>query len=110
MVENPQVDVAVRNEGEVTVAELLAHIATYGDNGWLQGLEQVHGISYFPEGRGGDFIRTEERTRLTDLDILPSPYLLGVFDNYPQSCKKGAISSRLIVAALIAVPFAIGAV
>ncbi|MEZ4729303.1 MAG: radical SAM protein [Caldilineaceae bacterium] len=91
MLENPHVDILVRNEGEATVAELLAQVASQGEQ-WRQGLEKIEGITFFPDGRHADgLVRTSDRARLNDLDLLPSPYLQGVFDAYPQSCKRGAI-------------------
>lgn len=80
------VDVAVRGEGEVAVAEILERLA----RGWstdgqdLGVLRDVAGLAFKnatgSPGTTGSLCRTEERPRVQDLDALPSPYLNGVFD------------------------------
>jgi hypothetical protein len=81
---NPHVDVAVHGEGEVTTAELLAALpdGVPGDAPLdLRPLAGVPGLSF----RDGDrVVHTGRRERLSDLDVLPSPYLTGVFDAYRE--------------------------
>ncbi|MEO6629172.1 MAG: radical SAM protein [Aquihabitans sp.] len=78
---NPFVDVAVHVEGEVTTEEVLsALVGCVGDGPPdLSPLRDVSGISF----RDGDkIVQTSGRDRLEDLDVIPSPYLTGLFDNY----------------------------
>jgi hypothetical protein len=80
---NPHVDVAVHGEGELTAAEALAALAGSIGNGPvdLSVLADVPGLSYrSPSG----VVRTADRARLTDLDLIPSPYLEGLFDSYVE--------------------------
>lgn len=80
---HPHVDVAVRGEGEVTTAEILAALAGRVGNGPvdLSVLDDVPGLTY---RRGDQLVRTGERERLADLDTIPSPYLTGLFDDYAR--------------------------
>jgi radical SAM superfamily enzyme YgiQ (UPF0313 family) len=79
--EHPEVDIAVRGEGEQTVAELLDALKNQNlmqpiDN---TPLYDIPGLSF----REGDkIVRTADRSRIADLDAIPSPYLTGLFDVY----------------------------
>jgi radical SAM superfamily enzyme YgiQ (UPF0313 family) len=74
----PQVDVIVRGEGEATISEVLAALA--GDLDRLDALTEVDGLTV----RTGDrVVRTPDRARLEDLNVVPSPYLTGLFDHLP---------------------------
>lgn len=64
----PFIDVHVLKEGEITFKSVL-------DN--LSNLDLVPGIIY---NNSGKTKRTSTAKRILDLDILPSPYLNGVFD------------------------------
>ena len=76
--ENSFVDVAVIGEGELALAEILETLApTPGRKRNLNALEGVTGIAYRSDG---DFKRTPERQRLTDINVLPSPYITGEFE------------------------------
>jgi radical SAM superfamily enzyme YgiQ (UPF0313 family) len=81
--EHPHVDITVRGEGELTFAELLdklnpANLAT---------LENVPGLSY----RTAQGVhRTANRERIADLNSIPSPYLMGLFDEF-GSVRAGAV-------------------
>jgi radical SAM superfamily enzyme YgiQ (UPF0313 family) len=83
--DNPHVDVAVRGEGEHTFADLLDKIDIY--TGDLDALENVPGIS-FRSSHG--LVRNGDRDRIADLNTIPSPYLMGLFDEF-GSVKAGAI-------------------
>jgi len=78
---HPHVDVAVRGEGEVTAAEVLAALA--GVIGAappdLSALREVEGVTVRV---GDEVVHTPDRARISDLDALPSPYLTGLFDVY----------------------------
>ncbi|NND68429.1 MAG: hypothetical protein HKN19_12650, partial [Halioglobus sp.] len=80
--ENPFIDIAVLGEGEATMAEILTVLA--GHN-WprdaLGDLSGVPGIVYAAKrGDETDYVRTESRSRLKDIGVLPSPYLTGEFE------------------------------
>ena len=83
--DNPHVDVAVRGEGEHTFADLLDKIDIYTAD--LDALENVPGIS-FRSSHG--LVRNGDRDRIADLNTIPSPYLMGLFDEF-GSVRAGAI-------------------
>jgi radical SAM superfamily enzyme YgiQ (UPF0313 family) len=79
--EFPSVDVIIRGEGEVAGAEALSKLReVIGDTQPdLSVLESVKGATYrTPEG----IVRNPDQDRIKDLDLLPSAYLTGLFDNY----------------------------
>lgn len=82
-VDNACVDVAVHGEGEVTLAEIFEALASSRVEGPrdLTVLDGVAGLSYRgrPDATGTTVVRTADRDRLKDLDLLPSPYLNGWF-------------------------------
>lgn len=74
------VDVLVRGEGEVTLAEVLAALV-WDDEGRpdLAALADVPGVT-FRDPDAGALVRTPDRERVAELDALPSPYLSGELD------------------------------
>ena len=60
-------DVAVIGEGELTLEELLPHLARHGP----AGMTHIHGILY--READGTLVRTPERALIPDLDALPLP-------------------------------------
>jgi hypothetical protein len=64
-------DYLVHDEGEITFVALLRAIRDGSDP------SSIAGISYVRDGAAH---KTEPRTRLTDLSVIPSPYITGVFD------------------------------
>jgi radical SAM superfamily enzyme YgiQ (UPF0313 family) len=80
LADHPEVDVIVRGEGEQTALELLDVLAV-GPDGTIdpRRLVDVPGLTV---RLGNDVVRTGDRERLTDLDVLPSPFLTGLFDTY----------------------------
>jgi radical SAM superfamily enzyme YgiQ (UPF0313 family) len=76
---NPHVDIAVHGEGEATFAELLDALQGRLDDGAdLSILRDVPGLTF----RDGDqIVHTGSRERMSDLDIIPSPYGTGLFDS-----------------------------
>ncbi|MBT6691315.1 radical SAM protein [Candidatus Parcubacteria bacterium] len=70
---NPFIDVVVRGEGEVTFAKVL--------NAHLMGRDfsSVKGVSYRDLGED-KVVQTPDRPMIEDLDLLPSPYLTGLYD------------------------------
>jgi radical SAM superfamily enzyme YgiQ (UPF0313 family) len=80
--DHPEVDVVVRGEGEITLAELLEALDGHWDPRDLDRLESVAGLTFRrhrPDGTH-DLVRTPDRERMTVLDDLPSPYLTGEFE------------------------------
>jgi len=82
--ENPGVDIAVRGEGEETLIEILDAIdgKLEGRGNDLSVLAEVAGLSYrVPHG----LVRTPERARMANLDLLPSPYLAGLYEHVAEA-------------------------
>jgi radical SAM superfamily enzyme YgiQ (UPF0313 family) len=77
--ENPAVDVAILGEGEVSCAELLQQLAVEPD--LATALPGVAGIVF---RAGTKIVRTEERSRVKDINQLPSPYLSDEFEPWFQ--------------------------
>jgi radical SAM superfamily enzyme YgiQ (UPF0313 family) len=79
---HPYMDVAVRHEGEVTLAEVLrtiAHAQAGPDDLRRVDLAGVDGLIF---RRGDELVRTPDRTRPTDLADHPSPYTTGEYDHW----------------------------
>jgi radical SAM superfamily enzyme YgiQ (UPF0313 family) len=84
--DNPHVDITVRGEGELTFAVLLDTLDQHNLVN-LEVLRDVAGLTY----RTADGVyRTANRDRIADLDTIPSPYLLGLFDEF-GSVGAGAV-------------------
>lgn len=76
----PQIDFYIYHEGEVSFATLLERIHAGANLARLKG-ETMPGImSVSPES--GKLVAGPPRPRLDDLDVIPSPYLNGIFDEY----------------------------
>lgn len=74
--EHPECDVLARGEGENTTCELLAVLAQEGTS--LADLAIVPGLTFLD---GHELVRTPERERMPDVNVIPSPYLTGLFDH-----------------------------
>lgn len=87
---HPEVDLVVRGEGEATVVAVLDALdgRLVGRDGDLSVLADVEGVAFRD---GGDVVRTPDRPRIADLDLLPSPYLSGLFDAYGEATVAMAI-------------------
>lgn len=89
-VENPHVDITVRGEGEATFAAILDALDPT-DLSDLSNLRDVAGLSFRgPEG----VVDTEDRDRIADLDTIPSPYLLGLFDAFGRAHSAAVVESN----------------
>lgn len=69
---NPQIDVAVHNEGERTFLKLLEAVPDRDAWAALPGASMVRS--------DGSFVRNANIDRVRDLDEIPSPFLEGAFD------------------------------
>jgi radical SAM superfamily enzyme YgiQ (UPF0313 family) len=80
--EHPYVDVAARQEGEDTVAELLHAVAAAREaHDDLRRID-LSGVAGLTLRRNGSTVRTPDRARRGDLAALPSPYVGGEFDHW----------------------------
>ena len=89
--ENAHVDVTVRGEGEATLAAVLdaldpAHLDD------LSNLREVAGLSF--RDPSGGIVHTDERPRIEDLDTIPSPYLLGLFEPFGRAHVAAVVESN----------------
>ena len=69
---NPQIDLAVHNEGEITFLKLLESFPDRETWASLPGISMVKA--------DGSFVRNANADRVRDLDEIPSPFLEGAFD------------------------------
>lgn len=80
VLEHPAVDVAVVGEGEQTFADLLRCWTRRPDH---RPLHEIPGIAF--RDAVNNLIVTGERVALSDLSVVPSPYLLGYLELPPAS-------------------------
>lgn len=85
---HPDVDVAVRGEGEATFVVLLDALGPSRD---FRALADVEGLTF--RGSGG-LVRTPDRERIVDLDTIPSPYMLGMFDPFGEGIGGAVIETN----------------
>jgi radical SAM superfamily enzyme YgiQ (UPF0313 family) len=79
---HPSVDICVRAEGELTLAELLEEVAAHGLDG-SQDLSVLGSVAGVAARTASGVVCAGERQRAADLEAFPSPYLSGVFDHEP---------------------------
>lgn len=84
---HPHVDIVVRGEGEVTVAEVLERLLDDGRSN----LGSVSGLTF---RHGAGIARTPDRKRMEDLSVLPSPYLAGWFDDAAHQWLAAVIETN----------------
>jgi radical SAM superfamily enzyme YgiQ (UPF0313 family) len=72
-IKNKNIDVCIHQEGELVFTDLLNH------NSGLKAIEDIPGISYPSIDRS--LVKTSGSNRISDLSILPSPYIMGLFDD-----------------------------
>jgi radical SAM superfamily enzyme YgiQ (UPF0313 family) len=82
MSRHSHVDIAIRGEGEETLAEVLAQLSRCPRRtDWHTFLEPVRGIAFCPSPDNRALVvRTDDRPTIADLDTIPSPYTTGWFD------------------------------
>ena len=92
---NPAVDVVVHGEGEATAVEMLDVLgrSRAADGSFdLAVLRDVAGLTF---RLGDEIIRTADRDRIVDLDVLPSPYLDGTFAAFGDGhCSTAIIETN----------------
>jgi hypothetical protein len=79
--DNPHVDITVHGEGEATFVHLLEALKGRVGDGPpdLSVLADVPGLSF----RDGDrIVRSGARDRVAELDAIPSPVLMGIYDGF----------------------------
>lgn len=84
--EHPHIDITVRGEGEATLADLLDNL-DLANSCDLDVLAEVPGLTYRnPNG----LTRTADRERIADINTIPSPFLMGLLDDF-GSVKAAAV-------------------
>ena len=74
------IDLVVHGEGEITFQEILNR---YCDGG-IKALKEINGTTFHDRSIGKAY-QSQSRPRITDLNIIPSPYLEGVFEDLLDS-------------------------
>lgn len=74
----PFIDVAVRGEGEEAFSEVLSRFLTSRD------FSAINGLSWRDEATGECVRNDGERPQSRDLDIYPSPYIEGLFEELTE--------------------------
>ncbi len=97
MARHHSVDIAVHGEGEVAACQILANIERHPEIG-LQpaaGLADVPGLTYRQAGgTPTDLVRTDQRMRMPSPDMVPSPYIEGLFDAYEARVEAAIIETN----------------
>ena len=84
----PNIDIAIFREGEIAFTEILLAIKNSSDLYAIKGL----GLNENLQCK-----RTLDNQRIQNLDDVPSPYLLGLFDDMFEECaQKGLVVNGLI--------------
>lgn len=94
--QHPSVDIAVHGEGEVTITEIFECLqkSTRGSiEADVVKLSKVGGLTY-REPLSNRLIRTGPRERMKTPDIVPSPYLTGLFDGYQGRVEAAIIETN----------------
>jgi radical SAM superfamily enzyme YgiQ (UPF0313 family) len=80
---HPCIDVAVRGEGEQTLAELLECVALSGERNKISDIDFSSVASIAFRRVDLQIIYTGIRERIKDINVIPSPYLTGELDHLP---------------------------
>ena len=84
------VDITVRSEGEATLADILDKLQL-PESTDLEVLRDVPGLT-FRTATGVH--RTDNRERIADLDSIPSPYLMGLFEEFGNLRASAVIETN----------------
>jgi radical SAM superfamily enzyme YgiQ (UPF0313 family) len=87
---NPHVDITVRGEGEATFAAILDAL----DPAYLTDFSNLHDVAGISFGDLSGIVHTPDRPRIEDLDSIPSPYLLGLFEPFGQARLAAVVESN----------------
>ena len=90
------IDIAVHGEGEVAICEIVSAIVSNDTTDFAFDeflLSAVSGIS-FRNAISGLVVQTKSRERMKDLDVVPSPYLSGYFDQYGGRVEAAIIETN----------------
>jgi len=82
LAKNPQIDIIVRGEGEVTFGELVRMLVEKSKSD----LRFVEGISF---RKGDKVVKNPDRPLLKELDNIPSPFIEGIVD---LTCTSGEVT------------------
>ncbi|WP_152663006.1 B12-binding domain-containing radical SAM protein [Arsukibacterium ikkense] len=96
MQSNRSVDIAVHGEGEVAISEIFETIIKNSQDklGFDEyALTEVMGIS-FRNALSQTVVHTPGRTRMKEVDVIPSPYLSGFFDGYGGRVEAAIIETN----------------
>ena len=96
MQQHRSIDIAVHGEGEVAICEIVNAIVHQEGSGFAFDdflLSAVTGIS-FRTAISGNIVQTSSRERMRELDVIPSPYLSGYFDQYGGRVEAAIIESN----------------
>ena len=74
---NPKIDICVVGEGEDTFREIVQYIVDGVDPRKTDGI-----LGTFLLRDDGTYAEYEQRPKLPSLDVIPSPYLMGLFDEF----------------------------
>jgi hypothetical protein len=91
------VDITLHGEGEVAAIELFERLRREDDGriGFDSvALGEVLGLSHRDPADAGHVLRAPPRTRLRQLDSLPSPYLAGLFDDYGGRVEAAIVETN----------------
>lgn len=87
---HPHVDIAVHGEGEATLADVLDHI-NLANPADLESLRDVPGITI----RTAEGIhRTDSRDRIADVNTIPSPFLMGLFEEFGSASASTVLETN----------------
>lgn len=78
----PFIDITTRGEGEQTFVEILRNFIH------SKNFSNIPGISWQNRKSGEVFLNKHERPVINDLDVYPSPYLNGLFDDLIRKWKN----------------------
>lgn len=83
LISHPDIDIIVHGDGEVPFADAVARFIAYGDRAKVKS-QAIDGCSTWVDGK---LLCGKPVPPLGDLDIIPSPYLMGLFTDFFERFK-----------------------